>query len=562
VRQLGIGKNKARQAVLESSFLVTYRLRPAFYGALLFCRLAGAQPAPAPAPAKPEVPADVLGRDNPRGTVLGFLNVSRKGDFETAAKYLNTRLTGKAAADLAHDLFTILDLRLPPRLNEISDRPEGSRADLGNPDQDLVGAITTDTGKVNIFVERVTRGKNPPVWLFSSKTLDSVPDLTSALQAVPVETLIPAFLVQARIGQIPIFQILALVVGLPGLYALTVLLGRALKPQVGRLRRYFLKRPDLPDIELLPIPIRLLLLAGVIVWALSRVGLPLLARQFWSTIAWVLTVAACVWLFVLFNDYAEGRLRRRLERLNNAGAATILHLGRRVVDILVIFIGVLIVVYHFGFNPTAALAGLGIGGIAVAFAAQKTLENVIGGISIIFDQVVRVGDFINAGGTSGTVESIGLRSARIRTLDRTLVSVPNGLISGVTLENVSNRDKFWFHHKVGLRYETTAAQMRSIVASITDLLTRHSRVERDSLRVRFLAFGPSSLDVEVFAYIFALGWPHFLEIQGELLLQIMQLVESAGAQIAFPSQTMYLETSADSTSECKETLLQDHATGG
>jgi MscS family membrane protein len=240
---------------------------------------------------------------------------------------------------------------------------------------------------------------------------------------------------------------------------------------------------------------------------------------------------------------AERRILARLERANNTGAASLIYLGRRVADVLAVFTGVMIVLYHFGINPTAALAGLGIGGIAVAFAAQKTLENVIGGISIIFDQVVRVGDTLKTGETVGTVESIGLRSTRIRTLDRTLVSVPNGVISGVTLENLSGRDKFWFHHKVGLRYETTAAQMRTILDSVSGLLTGNSNVESDSVRARFLGFGTSSLDVEIFAYVFARDWPHFLALQGELLLQIMEAVESAGAEIAYPSQTMYLEPS-------------------
>ena len=273
-------------------------------------------------------------------------------------------------------------------------------------------------------------------------------------------------------------------------------------------------------------------------------GLPLLARQFWSTLAWVFVVIAAVWLFILLVSVAENRIRARLDRVRNTAAASILHLARRVVDLFAIFVGGMVILHHFGVNPTAALTGLGIGGIAVAFAAQKTLENVIGGISITFDQAVRVGDFLKAGDTTGTVESIGLRSTRIRTLGRTLVSVPNGRISGVTLENISGRDKFWFRHVIGVRYETTAEQMRLIIDSATSLLAKHARIETGSERVRFIAFGPSSLQVEMVAYIFAHDWGHFLELQGELLLQILECVESAGAQIAFPSQTMYLETAS------------------
>lgn len=525
---------------------------------MFVCAVAAAQipKAGSPAPVKSEIPADLYGRDTPRGTVLGFLSAARKNDFDSAAKYLNTRLSGKAAADLAHDLFVVLDLRLPPRLNEISDNPEGSKSDLGNPDRDFVGTITTESGKTDIFVERAVRGKNPPVWMFASKTLDAVPDLYDELSTVPAESYFPAFLVDTRIGQIPLFQLLVAIVGIPGLYALTVLASRVLDRQAGNLRRRLRKNPDLPDIQVLPAPIRLLLLAAVISWALTKVGLSLFARQVWSTIAWIFVVTSLVWLFILFAGVAERRVRARLERHQNTAAASILHLGRRVVDVLAIFVGVMVVLYHFGVNPTAALAGLGIGGIAVAFAAQKTLENVIGGISITFDQAVRVGDFLKVGDTIGTVESIGLRSTRIRTLDRTMVSVPNGLISGVTLESISDRDKFWFHHTVGLRYETTAAQMRSVLDSVTGLLARRAEVERESVRVRFLAFGPSSLNIEIVAYIFANNeWAQFLAVQGELLLEIMEIVESAGAAIAYPSQTMYLENVSQSRTHGERALL-------
>ena len=130
----------------------------------------------------------------------------------------------------------------------------------------------------------------------------------------------------------------------------------------------------------------------------------------------------------------------------------------------------LIALRYFGVDPTAALAGLGIGGIAVALAAQKTLENVIGGLSLIFDKAVRVGDSLKLGEAVGTVDSIGLRSTRIRTLDRTILSIPNGQMANVSLETLSVRDKCWFHHIVGLQYETTSAQMRHVIDAIRERL--------------------------------------------------------------------------------------------
>jgi MscS family membrane protein len=191
-------------------------------------------------------------------------------------------------------------------------------------------------------------------------------------------------------------------------------------------------------------------------------------------------------------------------------------------------------------NLTAALAGLGVGGIAVALAAQKTLENVIGGISVICDQTVRVGDRVRVCDKDGFVEDIGLRSTRIRTDDRSVISVPNGQLATAILENISLRDKFWFHHALRLRYETSASTMRCTLDGIKTYLEQNPRVERKSARVRFISFGPSSLDVEIFAYIFADDWPQFLETQQQLLLAIMDNVQRAGASIAIPSQTLYL----------------------
>jgi len=153
---------------------------------------------------------------------------------------------------------------------------------------------------------------------------------------------------------------------------------------------------------------------------------------------------------------------------------------------------------------------------------------------------VKVGDVLKVGDTQGTVEDIGLRSTRIRTPDRTVISLPNGQVANAGLENVSARDKFWFHHDLSLTRETTALQMRGVLDGVNNLLTQNSLVELDSIRVRFLRFGASSLDVEVVAYVLADDWNAFLEIQQALLLQIMDVVQAAGTQLAIQSHAMYL----------------------
>jgi MscS family membrane protein len=497
-------------------------------------------PGTTPAPSQPEAPKDSLGRTTPRGTVLGFLAVAQKGDYQVAAEYLNTRLHGRAAAELAQQLSVVLNRRLPARLNQLSDKPEGSLSDPLRPDRDLVGTVSSGTGDHAIELERVERGKTGALWLFSSKTLEFIPEVYEEINVPSVDILLPQFLVTTRVAGIPLFEWFVVFVGLPLFYMLAKLMNQLLSPLIGQLRRSLTHKPDLPNPVVLPRPARLLLIAIVIRWLLSKVGLSLLARQFWTSVAVMLTVAAIVWILIRLNRRAELYADLRLRSRNLAGTASVLRLTRRVIDVLLIFGGVLAILSYFGVNPTAALAGLGVGGIAVALAAQRTLENFIGGASLIFDRVVRVGDTLRVGDILGTVDEVGLRSTRIRTLDRTVVSVPNGQIATMSLETLSVRDKFWFHPRIGLRYETTAAQIKSVIDGIRTLLLEHASIERDSVRVRFLGFGSSSLDVDVFSYVYAKDWSAFLEIQEGFLIAIMEIIQQAGAQIALPSQTVYV----------------------
>jgi MscS family membrane protein len=292
--------------------------------------------------------------------------------------------------------------------------------------------------------------------------------------------------------------------------------------------------------DLVPGSVRLLVMAVVIRWLLGVVELPLPERVFWSGVATTLAIVAVVWALLLLNGAVERHFLRRSQSSGHAEAAAMLRLARRLADATAVASGGLVLLHFVGIDPTAALAGLGIGGIAVALAAQKTLENVVGGVSIIVDQAVRVGDFLKMGDVLGTVDSIGLRSTRIRTPDRTILSVPNGQIANMKLETLSARDRFWFHPMVNLHYETTPAQLNSVMAAIRNLLGEHARVDSASVRVRFVRFGVSSLDVDVFAYVSTHEWNNFLEIQEELLLGIMNIVQKAGTGIALPSQTLYI----------------------
>ncbi len=500
----------------------------------------------APAPAQPEAPPDALGRNTPRGTVMGFLAAARDGTYEIARQYLNVRTSDERAQELSRQLGIVLDARLPARLRQLSEKPEGSRSNPLKPDQEVVGTIRSNEGDVQVVLERVSR-EGEPIWLFSRTTLDAVPALYDEVSQGWGAEYLPRFLYVWRIGGVRMFEWVAVLIGLPVVYLLTVLLNWILTPVLRALWRRVSKDPNRVTRDALPTPVRLVILAFAIRWFVASVPLPLLVRQFWSNLANLLTIPAIAWMLIFLAGEVERYVRRRLPPANLYAASALVRLVRRIVDVLVIIVAVLVILRYFGIDPTPALAGLGVGGIAVALAAQKTLENVIAGASLIFDNAVRVGDFLKMGDVQGTVVHIGLRSTRIRTPDRTVVSIPNSQIASVSLETLSARDKFWFHPIVGLRYETSSSQLRTVIDGVHRMLTEHASTDRESVRVRFLRMAAFSLDIEVSAYVFASDWDHFLEIQEQLLFGVTEIVEAAGTRIALPSQTMYVAETREAT---------------
>lgn len=499
-----------------------------------------AAPAKAPA-AAPAPPEDPLGRESPRGTVLGFIKAAGAESYERAAQYLDVRRTPRAAEELALQLKAILDRRLSAAdVDPLSAKPEGSLDDDLPPNLERVGEVKGSEGPVEIQLERVSRGAGPPIWLFSAKTLKAVPTLYEDIRPFWFERYMPKEVREFRFLDILLWQWIALVLVIPIVLGLTWVLSRllfwALRPLLFRLTG---ERAD-AHLAKVTAPARLLTLTLAIGLWLSVTSLPLLTRYFWARVAAVAGIVGLTWLLVRLVDIIAELTQTHLRHLDQPPRIAVARLVRRLIKVIVVFLGALVLLYLGNLDLTAALAGLGIGGIAVALAAQKTLENVIGGLSLIFDRAVCVGDFLKVGDASGTVDSIGLRSTRIRTPDRTILSVPNGQIANVSIETISARDMFWFHHFLGLRYQTTPAQLRAVVDGIVRQLGGHPAVDPESVRAKFFRFGPSSLDIEVVAYIVAKDWTQFLEIQQELLLGIMEVVEHADTAIALPSQTLHL----------------------
>jgi MscS family membrane protein len=195
---------------------------------------------------------------------------------------------------------------------------------------------------------------------------------------------------------------------------------------------------------------------------------------------------------------------------------------------------------RLGIPVYGIIAGLGVGGLAIALAAQPTIENLIGGMSLFADKPIRVGDFCRYGSDEGTVEAIGIRSTRIRGTDRTLTTIPNGTLSKLPVVNFAQRDRMLIRSVIGVRCETSPEQLRYLLVKIREMLLGHPRIDPDSARARFMGFGASSLDIEVFAYVTTTDPAEFVGIREDVFLRLMDIVEQSGTGFAFPSQTLYV----------------------
>jgi MscS family membrane protein len=494
---------------------------------------------PQAAPAREEASDDPLGRSTPRGTLLGFIKAVEREDYDQAVNYLDTKQHGDLARELAQQLKIILDRETSIDLDKLSTRPEGDRANNRDANRDLVGVAKTSMGSVGIYLERVQRGENPPIWLFSRETLQRVPEIYLDIGTPAIERHLPSWLKAKPFLSLPLWRWGIALISIPLILLLGSLFGRLLKPLLGLLAQRFIGEAEIHQVQGLSAPLRLVLF-GLLFVIGAGYSYTLLGRQFWRNLGTVLIVVGAVWLLTRLVSIVGELTIGRLKRLQASDKIALAGLLARLSQIVVFTLGALIILYLAGVNLTAALTGLGIGGLAVAFAAQKTLENLFGGIMIIWDRPVRIGDACRIGDVTGMVVDIGLRSTRIRTPDRTIVTIPNGQLATMNLENYTLRDKFWFHPTIALRYETTSDQMQMFLEKTRQMLDKHASVESETARVRFIRLGNTSQDVEVFAYVFAAGYADFLAIQEDLLLRILEIVDSAGAALAIPTQAMYV----------------------
>ena len=298
-----------------------------------------------------------------------------------------------------------------------------------------------------------------------------------------------------------------------------------------------------------------LLFAGL-VFSAAQTALPITA----STLAKlshfnsIIFTIAITWIVLVYVDTTFEVIRKRLLREGRATSSALIPLMRKIANTTLVTLAVLFLMQNLGFDVAALIAALGVGGIALALASQKSVENLLGGIMISLDQPVRIGDLGLFGSRVGTVEDIGLRSTKIRTKERTLLSIPNSEMATIRIENYAARDMMLFEHVLGLRYDTSPDQLRYIIMRLKDILLAHPMLAPEPARPRLIRFGASSLDVEVTAYIKTNDRDKFEEVQEDVLLRIMDLVEEAGSGFAYPSQTLYMERGSAIDADKKKTI--------
>jgi MscS family membrane protein len=482
---------------------------------------------------------DPLGRDTPSGTVYGFLQAAQAGNYSIAAQYLQMSNAKRAeqGEELATKLKEVMDRAFSGNLRLISNRPEGIPQEGVSSDHQRIGVLSAGDVDADLTLDHVHDPGGGRIWLISSETLAKVPDLYDRLEVHQVEARLPNFMVRWQFLGLPAWQWLAILLAIPIAAGLGWLLV-SIAGLSGKLRP---KQPPRTTVWLsISRPMWLLFGAVIHVLCVRRLGLPLLQRHYYQLVMGVVFIVGWSWLLWRILQQVTRRLRERAIYTGRKGTGSLLLLGERVLKSVIFIVAVFAILGSLGFNMTTALAGLGIGGIAVAFAAQKTLENLFGGVSLLGDEVIRVGDVCRFGDRTGTVEDISLRSTRIRTPERSELSIPNGTLATMNVENLSRRDKILFTTKLGLRYETSADQLRYVLAQIRRLLYEHPKVETAGARIRFIGYDNNSLTLEVFCYVLTRDNNEFLAIQEDLLLRIVEIVEASGTAIAFPSRTVYL----------------------
>ena len=269
----------------------------------------------------------------------------------------------------------------------------------------------------------------------------------------------------------------------------------------------------------------------------NEIGLKMFVNKGFSLIY----VCSVFWIILRLIDYIGLILYKKAEKTDNKMDDQLIPFIIEISKIATYIMALFIIIGNiFNVNITALATGLGIGGIALAMASKESLENLLGSFTIFFDRPFTVGDTVTVGSITGSVEKVGFRSTRIRTFDKSLVTVPNKRMIDAELDNLGERPVRRVKFNIGLTYNTSTKQIKDIVSEIQKMIDEHPKTNPDG-KVRFQEFGSSSLDILIIYFVDSPRWDELIDVREDINYKIMDIVKKHNSDFAFPSTTVYLQ---------------------
>ncbi|MDP4543528.1 mechanosensitive ion channel family protein [Psychrobacter faecalis] len=499
---------------------------------------------------------DSFGRDTPRHTVQGFIKALGDNDYLLASNYLNLSKSDNPTT-VVRQFKQALDAggRFQPDL-QINNTPEGNLSDQLPPSQENVGVINVGDKSVPLVLERVASKQGEQYWQFSNDTLSSIPEVIENYQP----TLVSRYTIDSLDGKklfgyqiSDILAALAIIVSsFIFTYIVVWLLYYLLKLIYPRLRGETL---PLPNNVILPLTVVItaLILAEVMVYAGISVTLREPIKRFTDIASWVATT----WLLLRVIDSIFTRAVNLSYKKNYTERVSILGLMRKVVKALLLIFAVIVIFGNLGFDLTTGIAALGVGGLALALGAQKTIENLVGSVVVVADSPVRIGDYCSFGNQAGTVIDIGIRSSRVRTLNRTIVTVPNSDFSSMQIENYTSRDMFHFLHNLYIKRNADIDVVFKMVKKLDQFLDEHELTNQEWNQANISELRQDCYVIQLRAYINAVDSIEFYRKQDDLLVDVLTLVKKYDVEHALPTQQLIVNQAELEPQPQLETVTDD-----
>ena len=497
---------------------------------------------------------DSFGRDTPRDTVQGFIAALGENDYLLASNYLNLSKADNPTT-IVRQFKQALDAggRFQTDL-QIDNTPEGNLTDQLPPSQENVGVIKVSDTSIPLLLERVVSKEGEQYWQFSTETLSSIPEAIENYEPTLVSRYTIASLEGKKLFDYQLADLVAaLMITISSFlftYIAVWLLYHLLAITYPRLRDVPL---PLPDKVILPLAVVImaLILSEVMVYAGVSVTLREPVNRFAEIASWV----AITWLLLRIIDALFTRAVNLSYKKNHTERVSILGLLRKVVKALLLIFAVIVTFGNLGFDLTTGIAALGVGGLALALGAQKTIENLVGSVVVVADSPVRIGDYCKFGTYEGTVIDIGIRSSRVRTLTRTIVTVPNGDFSSMQIENFTSRDMFRFLHQLYIKRTADINVVFKMVNHLDKFLDEHELTNQEWNQVNILELRQDCYIIQLQAYINATGIIEFYEKQDVLFVDLLMQVRQYDVEHALPTQQLIVkqpELQAELDHESKE----------